>query len=259
VFGRHILPSLAPLSLFSSKDDDDDDTLKFAPKQQICDVGTGGGFPGLPLAIALPEIDFLLVDSVGKKINAVQDMADRLGLQNVKTFHGRAELLPNKQQFDWVVGRSVAAIPTYAFWVDHLLKDGKSKKKGENDDRTNAIGHLVYLIGGDIDEPVLDLAIYDEDISDLLDCPGVSDKRVLVFPQPAVHSLAVSSGEKLKVPRGSSSNGSSSGSSSRTNNNDRKNNNRRNEKAKGQWKTRDNSAPKQRGYDNFQRFDSFQN
>jgi 16S rRNA (guanine527-N7)-methyltransferase len=237
VFGRHILPSLAPLPVLS-----DGSTLPpLTSGQTVCDVGTGGGFPGLPLAIARPDVDFLLVDSVGKKIHAVQDMVDRLGLKNVETFHGRAESLPPSKQFDWVVGRSVAAIPTYAFWVDHLLK--KTKRNDQ------PCGHLVYLIGGDIDESILDQAVYDQDISSILKCPGVSDKRVLIFPQPAVHELALASGEKLRVP-------SSRGSSKSGQQTKRKNQRSSGTKAKGQWNRQDASTPKQRGYDQFRRYDS---
>ena len=83
--------------------------------QRVCDVGTGGGFPGLPLAIARPDVEFLLIDSVGKKITAVKDMAEQLGLTNVKTYHGRAESV--SAECAWVLGRSVSAIPKFAFFV----------------------------------------------------------------------------------------------------------------------------------------------
>lgn len=235
VFGRHILPSLAPLILLSKGD------LELESGQSVCDVGTGGGFPGLPWAIARPDLDFMLVDSVGKKIHAVQDMADQLGLTNVQTFHGRAESLPASKKFDWVVGRSVAAIPTYAFWIDHLLK------RASTDDGGAAGGHLVYLIGGEIEDSILNLAVHDKEISNLLDFPDVSDKKVLVFPQPAVHELALSSGEKLRVPsRGSSPSGQLSKKK------------QQGSKARGQWQKRENNAPKKRGHEGFRRYDSLQ-
>jgi hypothetical protein len=190
-------------------------------------------------------------------------MADRLGLKNVKTFHGRAESLSESRQFDWVIGRSVASIPTYAFWIDHLLKDEKSKRDGQ----TQSMGHLVYLIGGDIEDSILNQTIRDEEISDLLCCPNVSDKRVLIFPQPAVHQLALESGEKLRVPaRGVAgrSNGKSSMSSSRRRNDKSsssrgqrtKRDNDKNSSSRGQWTKRDTSVPKQRGYESFRRYDS---
>jgi 16S rRNA (guanine527-N7)-methyltransferase len=264
VFGRHILPSLAPLAILSSwsspsssssSSSSNHHRLRLMPGQLVCDVGTGGGFPGLPLAIARPDVHFWLVDSVGKKIQAVQQMAQQLGLKNVETFHGRAESLSitttssamQQKQFDWVVGRSVAAIPTYACWIDHLLKSKKNdKNKSDDDDVHGNFGHLVYLIGGDIDESILEHAVQNEEISTLLDCPNVSDKRVLIFPQPAVHHLALASGEKRATTAGSSIGGRSVKNMGRI-------------KAvmpKGQWRKRDATLPKQRGYEGFRRFDS---
>ncbi|OEU21162.1 S-adenosyl-L-methionine-dependent methyltransferase [Fragilariopsis cylindrus CCMP1102] len=252
VFGRHILPSLAPLAMLTD-DDPDDDTLVLSAGQRVCDVGTGGGFPGLPLAIARPDVDFLLVDSVGKKITAVQDMADQLGLTNVKTYHGRAESVSGFEsddnrkgdKFSWVVGRSVTSLPTFAFWIQHLLQ--------KND------GRLVYLIGGDVDDTVSDQAVLDEDIENVLDVPGISDKRVLVFSQQSVNYLAKNSGEKLRVPKRGSAAGVGSGKSGKDKKDaagSRRQRNKKKDAAKGQWAKRDSSTSKQRGYENFQRFDS---
>jgi len=239
VFGRHVLPSLAPLALLSSAQNNNE-LLELSPGGKVCDVGTGGGFPGLPLAIACPQVDFLLIDSVGKKITAVQNMADELGLTNVKTYHGRAESVSGK--FSWVVGRSVSALPTYCFWIHHLLE----KKRGR----------LVYLIGGDIDEDILEEAILDEEIQNLLSSPDISDKRVLVFPKPAVDLLAEVSGEVLKVPkRGGAGNGTD-GNPSVINGKPIGQRRKKRADAKGQWKKRDSSIAKQRGYSNFKRFDS---
>ena len=92
---RHVLHSL---SIFKF--------LPFTPKSQVLDLGTGGGFPGLPLAIANPETEFLLVDSIGKKIMVVNEAIEFIGLKNVKTLHGRVESV--KGQFDFVVSRAVA-------------------------------------------------------------------------------------------------------------------------------------------------------
>jgi 16S rRNA (guanine527-N7)-methyltransferase len=240
IFGRHVLPSLAPLALLSSNEcrrdgkDDHKPTISLASGQRLCDVGTGGGFPGLPLAIARPDLEFLLIDSVGKKIKAVQDMADQLGLTNVQTFHGRAEEFAFKmskdgsEKFDWVVGRSVAAIPTYCYWIQDLLKEDS--------------GHLVYLIGGDIEQEIISESVCDEAIEDLLECPNSSDKRVLCFPQKAVRKLASASGERPRTSHKASSLGDGT--------------RRRKRKVKGEWTKRDTSSKKRRGYENFQRFDS---
>ena len=101
--------------LDEDKNKSEKELLVLTSGQRVCDVGTGGGFPGLPLAIARPDVEFLLIDSVGKKIAAVKDMAEQLGLTNVKTYHGRAESV--SAECAWVLGRSVSAIPKFAFFV----------------------------------------------------------------------------------------------------------------------------------------------
>eukprot|EP00339_Tiarina_fusa_P006622 CAMPEP_0117024508 /NCGR_PEP_ID=MMETSP0472-20121206/18194_1 /TAXON_ID=693140 ORGANISM="Tiarina fusus, Strain LIS" /NCGR_SAMPLE_ID=MMETSP0472 /ASSEMBLY_ACC=CAM_ASM_000603 /LENGTH=271 /DNA_ID=CAMNT_0004730959 /DNA_START=327 /DNA_END=1142 /DNA_ORIENTATION=- len=217
VFGRHILPSLSPMGL-------DTAAATIQDCEKVVDVGTGGGFPGLPLAIAYPDVQFTLVDSVGKKLAAVEDMAKQLDLKNVQIHHGRAEAL--KGDFDMCVGRSVAAIPKYCFWIQRLLKK---------------TGHLVYLIGGDIEQPILEQSLEDRNIDDLLNFEGASDKRVLVFAQASVKNIAASSGEKLRVT---------------TKEKVGLGGKRKKKLAKGAWEKRDNSQPKQRGYENFKRYDN---
>ena len=228
VFGRHILPCLAPLAMdepviLSSFDDYSDNGC-----QRVVDVGTGGGFPGLPLAIAYPNVQFVLVDSVGKKLGAVRDMAQQLGLKNVQTHHGRAEDIGREfDKFDVCVGRSVAAIPKYCAWIQNLLKDGD--------------GRLLYIIGGDIEQDLLDKTVFDTDIDRLLDCSGASDKRILVFPQEGVVAIAKDGGEPIRRNQSSKQK-------------PRKGNKKN--KSKGAWAKRDSSLPKQRGYEQFNRFDS---
>jgi 16S rRNA (guanine527-N7)-methyltransferase len=226
VFGRHILPCLAPCALPMGLLQRDEGATSDDNHYNIADVGTGGGFPGLPLAIAYPDVDFLLIDSVGKKLGAVQNMADRLRLKNVRTYHGRAETLQD-QSFDVCVGRSVAAIPKYCFWIQNLLKKE---------------GHLLYMIGGDIEEEILGQTIVDEDIDVLLKHEGVSDKRILVFPTKSVRSIAAASGEVLRVPK-QKTKGSTRRQATKSN-------------AKGAWKKKNSTEPKQRGYEGFQRYDS---
>ena len=228
VFGRHILPSLAPLGL-------DDPIIQNDDNQRVADVGTGGGFPGLPLAIAYPNVQFLLVDSVGKKLVAVQDMADKLGLTNVKTQHARAEEMIDKySSFDACVGRSVAAIPKFCFWTQGLLKKD---------------GHVIYLIGGEIEQELLDQTTTDVEIDTLLDHPGASDKRILVFPRGSVKNIAAASGEVLRLPGKKGVNPKLAAARAQKKKNDQK-------KPRGAWEKRDSKDPKQRGYENFQRFDS---
>lgn len=115
IWTAHILHSLSPLFLFPLK------TIR-----EVLDIGTGGGFPGLPLAIARPEARFLLVDATGKKVRAVEDVAGRIGLNNVRTLHSRAEDLPRRadcvRRFDLVTARAVAPLPDLIGWSTPLVR-----------------------------------------------------------------------------------------------------------------------------------------
>jgi len=127
---RHVLHSLAIAKV-----------QDFEPGSRILDVGTGGGFPGIPLAIMFPESDFHLVDSIGKKIKVVNGVAESLGLENLKASHMRAENADGK--YDFVVSRAVTRMESFVPWVkgkvskhhNHKLKNG-----------------ILYLKGGDLTE-----------------------------------------------------------------------------------------------------------
>jgi 16S rRNA (guanine527-N7)-methyltransferase len=108
---HHILHSLAVAKVF-----------QFKPEAHLLDLGTGGGFPGVPLAILFPETKFTLVDGTGKKIRVVQEVAGALGLKNVTALHARAEELKMPGQFDFVLSRGVAPLDKLLLWSQKLLK-----------------------------------------------------------------------------------------------------------------------------------------
>ncbi len=108
---RHVLHSLAIAKVF-----------QFKPGARLLDLGTGGGFPGIPLAILLPEVQFTLIDGTGKKITVVREVAQALGLNNVTARHCRAEDLKMAHSFDFVLTRAVAPLDKLLGWSQRLLK-----------------------------------------------------------------------------------------------------------------------------------------
>ncbi|TYB78050.1 16S rRNA (guanine(527)-N(7))-methyltransferase RsmG [Bizionia gelidisalsuginis] len=127
---RHVLHSLAIAKLIQFKDG-----------SKIMDVGTGGGFPGIPLAILFPECSFHLVDSIAKKLKVVREVVDGLGLENVKTTHSRVEEI--KDTYDFIVSRAVAVMPTFVHWIKGRVA------KEQNNTLKNGV---IYLKGGDLEE-----------------------------------------------------------------------------------------------------------
>jgi len=127
---RHVLHSLGIAKVQS-----------FNPGSKILDVGTGGGFPGLPLAVLFPESEFHLVDSIGKKIKVVDEVTAGLGLTNVKTTNSRVEEV--KGEYDFIVSRAVAIMPSFVAWVK-----GKTAKNSNHELKNG----ILYLKGGDLAE-----------------------------------------------------------------------------------------------------------
>jgi len=120
--------------------------IDFRPGTEILDVGTGGGFPGIPLAILFPECSFLLVDSIGKKIKVVEGVAEGLGLTNVAAQHTRAEDVD--QDFEFIISRAVTRLSPFYYWV--------RKKISPNHFHTKRNG-LILLKGGDLKEEIDEL------------------------------------------------------------------------------------------------------
>ncbi len=131
---RHVLHSLGIAKVH-----------QFKSGATVLDVGTGGGFPGIPLAIMFPQTHFTLVDAIGKKIKVVQEVIDGLGIENVTAIHSRVEEIA--PQFDFVVSRAVAAMPTFVRWVK-----GRIKKTSIHDRRNG----IFYLKGGNLSEELKD-------------------------------------------------------------------------------------------------------
>lgn len=129
-YERHVLHSLGIAKI-----------MKFANGTKVLDIGTGGGFPGIPLAILFPEVEFTLVDSIGKKITVVKAVAEELGLKNVQAYHERAEKI--KDKFHFVVSRAVTQMPVFLRWLK-----GKFEKEQFNSKHNG----VLYLKGGDLGE-----------------------------------------------------------------------------------------------------------
>ncbi|GGG53046.1 ribosomal RNA small subunit methyltransferase G [Croceivirga lutea] len=158
---RHVLHSLGIAKI-----------QQFNENADILDVGTGGGFPGIPLAILHPNTNFVLVDAIGKKIKVVNEVVEGLQLQNVKSYHSRVEDLPGT--FDFIVSRAVAAMPTFVHWVK-----GKIKKDSVHERRNG----ILYLKGGDLTE---ELSTYTTaqifDLEDYFEEPFFETKKVVYLP-----------------------------------------------------------------------------
>lgn len=144
----------------------------FLPGSKILDVGTGGGFPGIPLAIMFPETQFVLVDSIGKKIKVVEAVAEALSLQNVTAIHTRAEKVQG--EFDFIVSRAVTKMDDFVKWV---------RKKVRRKNKHQLKNGVLYLKGGDLSEELQNFTsakLYD--LIDYFDDPFFETKKVVHVP-----------------------------------------------------------------------------
>jgi 16S rRNA (guanine527-N7)-methyltransferase len=161
LYTKHVLHSLGIAKIQS-----------FEPGTYVLDVGTGGGFPGIPLAVLFPETRFYLIDVIAKKIKVVQAVADALGLKNVKAEQIRAENV--KGDFDFIVSRAVTNMPDFVSWVKTKIK------KQHKHELKNGI---LYLKGGDLTEELKDFpkaTLYD--LADFFEDEFFETKKVVHLP-----------------------------------------------------------------------------
>ncbi len=161
LYTRHVLHSLAIAKI-----------QQFHKGASILDVGTGGGFPGIPLAILFPDTDFYLIDVIAKKIKVVNEVAKTIGLQNVRAEQKRAELV--KDKFDFIVSRAVTNMPDFVSWV-------KGKIKTENTHKLK--NGILYLKGGDLSEELKPFSDAKEFfVSDFFQHEFFETKKVVYLP-----------------------------------------------------------------------------
>ncbi len=161
LYVRHVLHSLGIAKI-----------QNFLPGASVIDVGTGGGFPGIPLAILFPETHFTLVDAIGKKIKVVDEVVAGLALKNVTTINDRVENVKGK--FDFIVSRAVAAMPTFVHWVK-----GKIKKESIHERRNG----ILYLKGGDLNEELKDYRTAEVfNLTDYFEEEFYETKKVVYLP-----------------------------------------------------------------------------
>lgn len=166
LYEKHVLHSLAIAAI-----------CNFHSGAKIVDIGTGGGFPGIPLAIMFPEVEFTLVDSIGKKIKVVQEVAGSIGLQNVTAIHSRVEDV--KKTFDFAVSRAVAPLGDLWQWVNMSLRKGQ-----KSDELANG---LICLKGGDLLPEIkasgLQQKVQAWSVYDIFPEPAFEEKFVIYVPK----------------------------------------------------------------------------
>ena len=142
IYERHILHSLSIAAIFN-----------FSPGLEVVDIGTGGGFPGVPLAIFFPEVKFHLVDSIGKKLKVIEAIREAADLKNITTQHARAEEIKNRK-FDFAVSRAVAPLKDLMQWCRPILKKGSYQFDEGNEELVNYFSGLICLKGGNLSQEI---------------------------------------------------------------------------------------------------------
>jgi 16S rRNA (guanine527-N7)-methyltransferase len=169
LYEKHVLHSLSIAAV-----------MDFPPGIDIIDIGTGGGFPGIPLAIFFPEVRFHLVDSINKKLKVIEAVKAATGLKNITTQHTRAEDIRDRK-FDFAVSRAVAPLKDLWRWSRPLLKSGNYKMTGEDGEQTLVRSGLICLKGGDLKEEIAESGLRPKmvRINTLFKEPFFQDKFVL--------------------------------------------------------------------------------
>lgn len=170
LYEKHVLHSLSIAAVFT-----------FKPAAEIIDIGTGGGFPGVPLAIFFPEVSFHLVDSIGKKLKIIEAVKEAVGLSNITTQHIRAEEIKNRK-FDFAVSRAVAPLKELWNWSQPLLRNTKFQIKNSNEAIKSG---LICLKGGNLSQEISESGVNPKviEINSLFAEDFFKEKYLLYVPK----------------------------------------------------------------------------
>lgn len=173
LYEKHVLHSLSIAAVFD-----------FPAGMEIVDIGTGGGFPGVPLAIFFPEVQFHLVDSIGKKLKIIEAVKEAIGLTNITTQHTRAEEIKNRK-FDFAVSRAVAPLKDLLRWSKPLLKGSSFKTQDTSGKDVVYKSGLICLKGGDLAQEISESGARPKmiEISNLFDEEYFKEKYLLYVPK----------------------------------------------------------------------------